>query len=224
MNRYDFMQVECHFSSFPRNVKGSIIYPYNCITLLDAIRAEETYHEFLPMFTSLDEMIYGEEGDDEVLEQDIIVINAEDLEFQRSSTSGLDRSIVRCYKCGQSVLKPVTVDTQGTTIVVHEECYKCMCGAEKDLVYDNKIKGFLCSKAWQCGYIRRCYVCDYFVMDKDRLRWKDVFLHSKCIQCSCKVKDDSGIVLSANKAQCSRCNTVRKKVYMSRTGNRQLHG
>jgi len=215
-DRYDFMFVECHFSSFPRNTDGSIIYPYNCIALIDAIRAEEEYHEFLPMFVSLDEMVYGDDDRDEVLEQDVITISAEDLDFQRNIDYSGDKYIVRCYKCSQAVIKPVQVEVGNATVLVHDECYKCMCGAVHDLVYSSKEERFLCSKAWQCAYARRCYVCNYFVIDKDRLKWEDVYLHKTCVICSVSCQKYSVNSISQNKVMCFECNRVKKKMYTGR--------
>jgi len=218
-NQYDFMRVECHFTSFPRNTSGSIIYSYNCVTLLDAIRSEEIFHEFLPMFASIDEMIYGGDGGDEILEQDVIEITAEDLDFQRSSSSkGLDKAVYRCYKCGLSILKPKVVNINGVVTLVHSECYKCECGADQDLVYHQKEHGFQCSKSWQCSYARRCYVCNCYVMDKNRLKNDDIYLHDYCVPCFKRCNTPSIVLLQGNKVKCAKCDTVKRKKKKKKKG------
>jgi len=76
---FHFLEVpNIYFNSFPRNVWGSIIYPYNCQTLIDIYKCGDSVHEFLPMYVSIDDSLdFNYECDDIPIEDDKMKIDVD---------------------------------------------------------------------------------------------------------------------------------------------------
>jgi len=79
---FRFLEVpDIYFNSFPRNVWGSIIYPYNCQTLIDIYKCGDAVHEFLPMYVSIDDSLeLNYEYEDVVVEDEKLKVDDDCLD------------------------------------------------------------------------------------------------------------------------------------------------
>jgi len=186
-----FFEIEgVPFLSFPRNRWGAIVYPYNCQTLIDIVRAEDFVHEFLPIYINPPEFDIRFVEDDTLIyeEKKEITISESDLYKQHylQGDTGVQSRMYGCYChfCGEIVtLEGVAFDRKGVITYIHKACKVCPCGAPDDISYKERENGFRCDRPVECSYQRECFVCHSHVSYKGLNC--GVFVHKDCVQCDC---------------------------------------
>jgi len=186
-----FFEVEgISFLSFPRNKWGTLVYPYNCQTLIDIVRAEDFTHEFLPMYINPPEFDIKFAVDDSLIyeEKKEITISESDLYKQHylQGDTGIQSRMYGCYChfCGEIVtVDGVAFDKGEVSSYIHSSCRVCPCGASDGISYRDKCNGFRCVKPTECGYQRECHVCHSHVSYKGLNC--GVYVHRDCVQCDC---------------------------------------
>jgi len=194
------------FSSFPRNRDGTIIYPYNVITLLDSIRSGEHIHEFLPMFVPQDETVdyVFDEPDSVLIKEDVIKIDIAELDKSRPVDYKSDSGKIceyYCYQCEKVIAKDPHYDnTSGIIRTFHKACALCMCGERENIYLNVEERKFYCIDSYLCMFQRCCYVCKSRVSYGSEVVGSSYFVHRDCVRCNCLCFKD--LFYSINRAEC----------------------